>query len=560
MKPVEGITLGKVIKDLKKRDKIDYQELSSIFLKICDAISYAHSRDVIHLDLKPENIQVGKFGEVLVVDWGLAQVLNSENKQITEENLFLLNDLNKGDFIQGTPGYMAPEQINSELGTKDKSSDIYALGAILYTLLCSQAPHNEDSIKETLKATVKGTITQPSLIRASAPKGLEAISLKALSLKKSERYDSVLSLIDDVKKWQGGYIPSAENKNFFKAILSLLKRHKQVTFFLCLTFILTIFFVLRIIKEKDYAQQQAKIATEQEQIANKQKDLVFKQKGIVESQKKSIEEAFSLYKGEQQQRLTISQKASPHLQQQALAKLKTFDYKNALQNGQLAVLWDPNDSMALLTYSNLLLYTQNFSKAIEYANQINDFTIKARKFNIIRIASEYENMIDDRGLLPIEYFLQLISQHKKEMIMLGKKIKADRMIIHFINYAYTQDYTLSEKKMIAERAVQMTSFYKDDWRLKASIEGDKFNVDLSNHKSLKRIDVLALFPMRSINLSDSGVKDLSPLYASNLEHADFRNCPIETSQMKFFENLKSVVLTQDQLPNLKNRKIQIIRK
>ena len=107
----------------------------------------------------------------------------------------------------------------------------------------------------------------------------------------------------------------------------------------------------------------------------------------------------------------------------------------------------------------------------------------------------------------------------------------------------------------------MTSFYKDDWRLNASIQDDKFNVDLSNHKSLKRIDVfLALFPMRSINLSDSGVKDLSPLYASNIEHADFRNCPIETSQFKFFEEFEISVLTKDQLPNLKNRKIQIIRK
>ena len=169
-------------------------------------------------------------------------------------------------------------------------------------------------------------------------------------------------------------------------------------------------------------------------------------------------------------------------------------------------------------------------------------------------------MTDEQELLPIEDFLQLISKHKKEMIMLGKKIKADRMIIHFVNYAYTQNYTLSEKKLIAERVIQMTSFYKENWRLKASIQSNKFNVDLSNHKSLKRIDVLALFPMTSINLSASGVKDLSPLYASDVEHADFRNCPVETSQLKFFEHLKSVVLTKDQLPNLKNRKIQIIRK
>ena len=93
---------------------------------------------------------------------------------------------------------------------------------------------------------------------------------------------------------------------------------------------------------------------------------------------------------------------------------KVFDYKNALQNGQLAVLWNPDDSMALLTYSTLLLYTQNFSKAIEYASQINDFTIKARKLNIIRIASEYENVVDDRGLLSIEDFLQLTLKHKKK--------------------------------------------------------------------------------------------------------------------------------------------------
>ena len=128
-----------------------------------------HTQRCYSPGFKPENIQVGKFGEVLVVDWGLAQVINSENKQITRENLFLLNDLNKVDFIQGTPGYMALEQIDSKFGKKDKASDIYALGAILYSLLCFQTPHNEDSIKETPKRLSRGLLLSPHLFKTPCP-------------------------------------------------------------------------------------------------------------------------------------------------------------------------------------------------------------------------------------------------------------------------------------------------------------------------------------------------------------------------------------------------------
>ena len=137
-----GEGFDKIIKKehLKSEDALSADSLRSllnIFLKICEAMAYAHSKNVLHLDLKPENIQVGHYGEVLLCDWGLGKIFGSEDKADFDQLLLnpdLINNMTLNGELKGTPGYMAPEQIKGQSELKTKQADIYALGSILYTL------------------------------------------------------------------------------------------------------------------------------------------------------------------------------------------------------------------------------------------------------------------------------------------------------------------------------------------------------------------------------------------------------------------------------------------
>ena len=120
------------------------QQLMQIFIRICDAMAYSHSKGVLHLDLKPANIQLGEYGEALVCDWGLAKLIHSDDMDSdTGEKLLDPNIYNEGTLdgiVKGSPGYLAPEQIDRRISSKSIQTDIYCLGGILYYMLTKKPP------------------------------------------------------------------------------------------------------------------------------------------------------------------------------------------------------------------------------------------------------------------------------------------------------------------------------------------------------------------------------------------------------------------------------------
>ena len=199
--------------------ELELHRLLGSFLDVCQAIAYAHSRGVIHRDLKPENVALDNFGQVIVLDWGLAKLVEDSDliNQLPEDSMLEDSALAKtmvGEVI-GTPMFMAPEQAAGDLDSIDERTDIYGLGAILFSILTGLAPHESSTrmlpsesksptMQEILKWIIESESPRPRDFVPSVPRELEKICMKAMSKKSFARFDSASDLADSVERWIAG--------------------------------------------------------------------------------------------------------------------------------------------------------------------------------------------------------------------------------------------------------------------------------------------------------------------------------------------------------------------
>ena len=235
MKFLQGETLKKVLRELLKANptyvnKYPLNSLLEIFMKICEAVSFSHSCGVLHLDIKPENIMIGKYGEVYLCDWGIARVMTDHENLSTGVATLdadVLNDITLSGMVKGTPGFMAPEQVDKEFGKKDVQTDIYALGALLYNILSLRKPFSGKSAAQILELTISSeTFSKKFMSKWDIPEALKAICFKAANSQKSQRYGSVEDLISDMRSYQSGFVTKAEDTSFVKEFMLYFKRHK----------------------------------------------------------------------------------------------------------------------------------------------------------------------------------------------------------------------------------------------------------------------------------------------------------------------------------------------
>ena len=197
MKRVDGHRLDELAKGSLLSERL------RIFQRICEAIAFAHARGVIHRDLKPENIMVGPFGEVLVMDWGVAKIVGDDETRVVGVAAPLGFDppATADGAIVGTLQYMAPEQAQGRLKDIGPTTDVYALGALLYFLLTNRAPFEREAAARRAR---EGTEELPVPMRHLAPdlpRPLEAIVAKAMSPVPAERYASAEELSADVARF-----------------------------------------------------------------------------------------------------------------------------------------------------------------------------------------------------------------------------------------------------------------------------------------------------------------------------------------------------------------------
>jgi serine/threonine-protein kinase len=185
---------------------LEFRKLLQRFVELCNIVEYAHSRGVLHRDLKPANVMLGRYGETLVMDWGLARALDQSEPE-AESSLGPLaiedseTSLTRDGSVVGTPAYMSPEQADGRTHAISTRSDIYSLGATLYTILTSRPPFEGEHVERLLQQVAGGDFPPPRAVRPEVSRRLEAICLKAMSRRPADRYASCAALAEDVEYW-----------------------------------------------------------------------------------------------------------------------------------------------------------------------------------------------------------------------------------------------------------------------------------------------------------------------------------------------------------------------
>jgi len=535
-----GKSLSEVISEtpgISRPGTDSFNMLLESFIKVCDALSYAHSKNVVHLDLKPENIQMGKFGEVIVCDWGLGKIIGDEEIEY-DQLLFnpdLLNNVTLTDKVVGTPGYMAPEQISG--GEKTKLTDIYSLGAMLYTILTGKLAFSGD-VDRILEQTLKGEFQEARerILDWEVPDGLNAVVVKAMQLKPDDRYQSVENLKREVQSYLNGRTTIAEKAGLLKEAKLFYKRN----FISCNIFLAGLFTVLILGGVFLFQLKQHNVQLSQE----KEKAELNRQEAVSERNRYKI--AFELMHIEKDL-------ATALLNQEAAIIHKIF---NLTDN----VVFDlPITS--LKKAENFIAEIPDTSRAYDWGQvQKNYIHYLRQEFHLFKVISpqdsELKKMIDgftknDRPYLEIEDLIKLINhilKNKYDIADVVKILKYDGLIRE------SKEDHLKAVKVLLKKVNpkwQGELKYKDGL---LSVSGQYFEKyypkpDELFQRALKvarPVCLLNSLVVRKLDLSNTGVRDLNPLKMQRIQELNISDTTVvEIENPESFRALKKLIISKN---------------
>lgn len=395
-------------------------ERLELFLKLCNAVSYAHSLGVLHLDIKPSNILLGDFGEVLLSDWGLARLTDqayafdelSAHAEISALNFI---NLTLNGMIKGTPGYMAPEQAQEQRREKDERTDIYSLGAVLYKLLAFDDPIQGDDLQTILRKTREGELTplETYAKEQSIPEALVKVVERSMSLNASERYQTVNDLEKDIRAYLNGFATTAEDAGFLRLATLFYQRNRAkcqlITAALLSIVLITSLMMFQLRKSEQAAVLYAEQANEAkkealsfaEQANTAKQEALSSAKRVSETEEKLYDSLKNLEKEKEAKvyfakiSALVNWRDGYNLYQdsQYLKAIKKFREVNEYSPD----IWRSWSDLACVYMSGqrFALARDNYQKALNC--QPNDFE-KTRLRNLIKLCQKYDALLVNRRL------------------------------------------------------------------------------------------------------------------------------------------------------------------
>ena len=232
MKLINGQTLRKFLDTLAEQYEAHFKaniamrehkmlrQRLEVFLKICDAMTYAHSKHIIHRDLKPENVMIGRFNETYIMDWGIARKLENGTSYTPTT-------------ISGTPRYIPPELLNKQ--PIDRRSDIYLLGLILFEIVFLKKAYPQRQAEDAIRAAKEGEIAPlKHAFGISIDRDLKAIVAKALAFNPADRYSSVARMAEDIRNYMNDEAVSVSPYPRIASVMRMMRRHSKTLFSLLL--------------------------------------------------------------------------------------------------------------------------------------------------------------------------------------------------------------------------------------------------------------------------------------------------------------------------------------
>ena len=540
MRLLGGENLESILKHLADKNETYLQNyprevLLEIFLKVCDAISYAHSRGILHMDLKPANIQVDEFGEVLVCDWGLARILGEkEAVSHSPEKIDLESKDSLSGYIKGSPGYMAPEQIDRTLADYSVSSDIYSLGAVLYSLLTYQRPLGDYDLEEVLRKTLLGDILEP---RLQAPgvyisESLNAVVMKAMATQNAQRYQTVQGLANEVRAFNNGFATRAEQASFITLAKLMVKRYRF--HFISLMSFIFVFIVTvtsflyqlkneknEVVKALDKSRQSETKALESETKA-------------LESEQAS-QQLVTLLKQEKEERFEMRNNFFPKLINMIQNHQNSDRFSSSMVLSRYAMELDPSNDAGQLIYAYNLFGHMKFTEVLEAletytGDQDMNFLLEpAKRFSKRR--PSVEEFVALRGELQ-----RLPPRYRKNL---------DSYLIHTM----TEGYPLNERLNLARKFLHKEAVSHSYFELKE--DNDSYALSLHGNKTFESIVYLRNLPLSKLNLSNTLVFDLSPIKNTPLIDLDISNTRVVNIKELNTSHLQKMNLSGTLLSNLR---------
>ncbi len=543
MKFFTGDNLATILKELKKLNpyylkRYPLTVLLGIFNKICDAISYAHANNVLHLDIKPANVQIGDYGEVIVCDWGLAKIVHEQDNNPLEKGDFdalILNDLTIDGILKGTPGHMAPEQIDKTIGQKCFTTDIYSLGVILYQILTRKRPIEGTDLQQILERTIKGEIIPPSQRspHLQISESLEAVCMKAVQLDPKSRYQTVADLQKEVEAYLTGFATEAEEASFMTQLRLFYHRNRRIctaTILFSLVAMTFISYFIVKLRTNEQVALQTLALYEQEKTEKKQAEKKFS------TERNKRIEALKRYSHLQK----VNRESTIQYLKDITAERNAFKLDNAKEIVEKALKVNPKNRAILEFKAGISIAFCDFQTVLKLVKEQR----LEKDHPFATIALKYKNQkLKRKRLASIQSSLNLL----QDLVEADKKDFAT----DFLGRERYFERKPEDARMIMEFWLLMDNPQVQSVKFKISQGQPDLNLDLSGNTKLQNLKPLYYVRISHLDISETNVSSLgrSVTTKRSLTSLNIANTKItKLRPVLAIPNLKKLIVSEGQFP------------